>query len=250
MEFHGSEAYDKEQFFQAYLNRRHRKESPNKLIENPLLLDLLGTGYLGSVLDLGCGDASMGRLLLEANRCESYTGADGSSNMCKKAEAGLAGLNGTICCSRLEDFPFPKETFQTVVSQLALHYIEDLDVLFQRVYRTLAAGGRFVFSVQHPLLTASFKSSEASGSRTDWIVDDYFVTGKRTEPWVGEKVVKYHRTTEGYFRMLKAAGFQISDLREGMPVRGNFEKEEEYNRRMRIPLFLLFSCIKDSSSKC
>lgn len=86
------------------------------------------------------------------------------------------------------------------------------------------------------------KSAEASGKRLDWIVDDYFKEGERTEPWIGEQVVKYHRTIEGYYQALRNAGFHIEDIRECVPRLERFRDEEEYRRRLRIPLFLVFHC--------
>jgi hypothetical protein len=58
------------------------------------------------------------------------------------------------------------------------------------------------------------------------------------------KIVKYHRTTEEYYQLLKQTGFNIDDLREGTPRPEEFRNESEFKRRMRIPLFLIFSCVK------
>ncbi|RLQ97469.1 class I SAM-dependent DNA methyltransferase [Falsibacillus albus] len=243
MEYKGSKVYDTEEFFDRYMNRRHRPESPNTLIENPVLFDLLGDINGEHILDLGCGDASLGLALLEKN-CGFYTGVDGSANMCQKATQSLRGKNGEVIESSMEGFDFPPDSFDTVVSQLALHYIDDFASLAKQIYKTIKPNGRFVFSVQHPLLTASFKSMSETGRRLDWVVDDYFKSGKRTEPWIGEHVVKYHRTIEDYFIQLQQAGFQITDLKEAAPRREFFQDEEEYERRLRIPLFLLFSCRK------
>ena len=85
---------------------------------------------------------------------------------------------------------------------------------------------------------------QTSGKRTSWLVDDYFETGKRVEPWIDQEVIKYHRTTEEYFTLLQQAGFTITSLKEATPNRNCFQDEEEYERRLRIPLFLLFSCQK------
>lgn len=74
---------------------------------------------------------------------------------------------------------------------------------------------------------------------------DYFNGGERVEPWIDKKVVKYHRTIEEYFQLLKQAGFMIEDIREGAPRAEKFSSESEYKRRKRIPLFLMFSCRKD-----
>ncbi|WP_019241073.1 MULTISPECIES: hypothetical protein [Bacillus] len=90
------------------------------------------------------------------------------------------------------------------------------------------------------------KSANTSARKEDWIVDDYFYSGERIEPWMGKKVVKYHRTIEEYFQMLKNVGFTITDIREGKPIEQAFISDNEYKRRMRLPLFLLVSCEKQS----
>ncbi|WP_347551779.1 class I SAM-dependent methyltransferase [Pseudalkalibacillus hwajinpoensis] len=241
MEYKGSTVYDNNEFCDQYIARRHRDESPNKLIENPALFNLLGDVKGLNVLDLGCGDASIGHELLKLE-CSTYLGIDGSRNMCERAAKKLKGTNGSVMQSTLEDYEYPVDVFDVVVSQLVLHYIENVDELAEKVYRSLKPGGKFVFSVLHPVMTASFKSM--TGKRSDWIVDDYFQTGRRVEPWIGEKVVKYHRTIEDYFLLLQHSGFTIQGLREGTPLKENFQDSAEYERRKRIPLFLLFSCEK------
>ncbi len=45
---------------------------------------------------------------------------------------------------------------------------------------------------------------------------------------------------EDYFKLFKRAGFQMSELRESKPVKSNFTNIEEYERRSRIPLFMMF----------
>lgn len=194
-------------------------------------------------MDLGCGDATLGKDLLQ-KKCSSYIGIDGSENMCKKAAENLEKTRGKVIQSTMEDYKYQPSEFDLVVSQLAIQYIGDFAALTKHVFQTLKKGGRFVFSVQHPLLTSSFKSMAEGGKKTDWIVDDYFYSGKRVEPWNGENVVKYHRTIDEYFASLQNAGFNIRSLKEATPQADNFKNPDEFKRRMRIPLFLLLSCEK------
>ena len=51
-----------------------------------------------------------------------------------------------------------------MVSNLALHYIEDLASVYRKVYRTLRPGGTFLFNIEHPVFTA--------GVGQDWIRDE------------------------------------------------------------------------------
>jgi SAM-dependent methyltransferase len=224
------------------MERRYRAESPNILIEKPATLALLGDVSEKRILDLGCGDASLALDLIEKG-CASYKGIEGSVNMYEKALGNLKNI-GTIEFSKLEEYKFPNSTYDIVVSQLVLHYIEDFQKLSKLVYTTLRRGGKFVFSVQHPLTTAFMEQQHGKGQRSSWIVDDYFYSGKRSEAWIGENVVKYHRTIEEYFMMLQQAGFVIEALREPKPKEEDFTNPEEYIRRMRIPLFLILSATK------
>ncbi|GGF23409.1 methyltransferase [Halobacillus andaensis] len=245
MEYKGSSVYDQNEFFTTYLKRRNRKESPNHSIEEPVFNELLGKVIGKNILDLGCGDGRFGQELVNRG-CAWYLGVDDSANMMKVAKANLEGVNGDVIRSSLEDWEYREEAFDLVISRLVFHYIKDLQNVLHKIQRTLRAGGRLVFSVQHPVLTSSMKSAGKEGKRSDWIVDDYFKTGKRTEPWIQHHVVKYHRTFEDYFYLLQQTGFRVTDVREGKPS-SHLLEEAEYERRTRIPLFLMFACEKRGS---
>lgn len=243
MEFRGASAYDHEDFLSNYMKRRGRKDSPNNAIEGPIIYELIGDFRNKSILDLGCGDASFGKDLLSQG-ASNYAGVEGSEQMVAAAKLNLNSENGTIYHKNMETYSFPSNHFDIVASRFAIHYISDIRPLFQNVYRALKENGKFVFSVQHPLTTSSFVSKQAGDMRGNWVVDDYFLEGERKEPWIDQIVVKYHRTIEQYFRALTETGFRIDDLREGSPEREHFSNDDEYKRRQRIPVVLIFSCIK------
>jgi SAM-dependent methyltransferase len=243
MEFRGASAYDQQDFFSSYMKRRERKDSPNNAIEGPIINELLGDVQQRDILDLGCGDASFGKELLDRGAA-SYTGLEGSGQMAAAAERNVADKNGTIIRENMESYRYPAHTFDIVTSRFAIHYVQDIHALFQHVHKSLKENGKFVFSVQHPLTTSSFASKQTGDRRGNWIVDDYFLEGERKEPWIDQVVVKYHRTIEQYFRTLTSCGFAVTDLREGTPEREHFSSEEEFTRRQRIPVVLVFSCRK------
>lgn len=243
MDYRGASAYDQDDFFSNYMKRRSRKDSPNNAIETPIIYELLGNYQNKSILDLGCGDASFGMELLN-HGAASYTGIDGSQQMVTSANLTLADKNGSIQHETMESYSYPPEKFDIVTSRFAIHYVSDVQLLFQNVYKTIKENGKFVFSVQHPLTTSSFISKQTGDKRGNWVVDDYFLEGERKEPWIDQIVVKYHRTTEHYFKALTESGFSVVDLREGTPKREHFTSEQEFERRLRIPVVLAFSCIK------
>ncbi|MFT4416676.1 class I SAM-dependent methyltransferase [Fredinandcohnia humi] len=243
MEFRGASVYDQEDFFSNYLKRRGRKDSPNNAIESPIIYELIGNFQNKSILDLGCGDASFGKELLNQGAA-FYTGVEGSEQMVAHANLNLDNENGTILHETMESYSYPLNNFEIVASRFAIHYVSDIHLLFQNVHKTLKDHGKFVFSVQHPLTTSSFLSKQTGDKRGNWIVDDYFLEGERKEPWIEQIVVKYHRTIEHYFNALTKSGFSVVDLREGTPKREHFTNDEEFVRRQRIPVVLAFSCIK------
>lgn len=244
----GPDFYDDKDIFDNYLTRRNRPDNPNATLEEPVIRELVGDVSGAAVLDMGCGDGAFGQTLLETG-CQSYTGIEASSRMAALARETLAGFPAAkVIHARIEDWDFPAGRFDLVVSRLALHYVEDVAPVFERVWRTLVDGGRFIFSVEHPVMTCCNRARGEDGNaqREAWIVDDYFVTGRRAYPWMGARVVKYHRTVEDYFVSLQAAGFTVTHLRESRPVRARFTDAALFERRQRIPLFLFMAAHREA----
>lgn len=241
MQRNGSQYYDKEEFIHHYTLKRALKENPNDTIEKPIFIELVGDVSQLNILDLGCGDGKFGIDLMNAG-CKSYSGIEGSINMYQSAVKNLQTYkNINLVHSTIENWDFPTNQFDLVISRLVIHYIQDIDALFKRIYESLTDDGRLIFSIEHPVITSTLQTN---GQRTNWLVDNYFVSGVREQEWLGATVYKYHRTIEDYFQALKSAGFKIESLRESLPKREHFEKEETYLRRLRIPLFLFLAANK------
>lgn len=233
----GSEFFDDADVFHAYNELRKRDENANDTIEKPIISELIGSICGLNILDLGCGDGRTGLEMLK-NGCNRYVGIEPSVNMFEIAKQTLAATDGRVYRSTMEGWDYPVEQFDLVLSRLAFHYIEDIEDVFRRIYLTLKDNGRLIFSVEHPVITSSFKSYEVSRPHQDWTVDDYFCNGKRQQKWLGGEVVKYHRTIEDYFEGLQSAGFVVEKLKESRPNKAFFLNEMTYERRLRIPLFL------------
>lgn len=241
MALEGSAFYDDEDVFKTYMARRQRADNPNDTMEKPVILELAGEFTNRRILDLGCGDAAFGQAALSRG-CKSYLGVEGSLNMVRAAQQTLAGTNGKVVQAAIENWDYPSQAFDLVISRLVLHYIRDIEALFGLVYQTLAEDGRFVFSVEHPVITSCDRAWQGNGKRQEWLVDDYFESGQRITAWMGGEVIKYHRTIENYFVGLQRAGFWVESLREAEPQYSYFENDAEtYRRRKRIPLFLIMA---------
>ena len=241
MGLNGPEFYDDEVVFDTYKSRREKRvDSPNETLEKPVFDELVGNLTDLRILDLGCGNAAFGlEALLQG--CQSYLGIDGSHKMVAAAKENLSGTRGNVVQATIETWDYSFEQFDRVTSRLALHYVQEIEPVFARVYQALVDGGRFIFSIEHPVITSCDRAWQTVELRQDWIVDDYFETGPRLTRWMGGEVIKFHRTIEDYFTALRLAGFVVAALRESRPQREHFRDPATYERRKRIPLMLFFS---------
>lgn len=236
----GGAFFDDPCVFGRYREPQPAVSNPTEVMEEPALLEELGSVEGLRVLDLGCGDAAIGRVLLDAG-CRRYVGVDGAANMLLAARSTLGGTPGQVIQGDIEDFQSPPDTFDLVISRLALHYVEDIAAVMSAGRACLAPGGRIVFTVVHPVISSHDARDTTDELRTNWVVDDYFVSGPREQDWLGGTVVWHHRTTEDYVAALVRAGFALTALRECPPQRTRFTDAGEYARRRRIPLFLLLA---------
>ena len=240
---HGPEFYDDPSVYATYVAKRSDPNNAVDTLEKPVFAELVGDLTGLRILDLGCGDAQFGQEALKQD-CRAYVGVEGSRNMYRLAQANLADTSGKVFHATIEDWSYPVEHFDLVTSRLAIHYIEEVIGVFTNVYRTLVPGGRFIFSVEHPVITSCDRAWRGHGLRQDWIVDDYFETGPRVTSWMGGEVVKHHRTVEDYYSALRTANFLVDAVRESRPQPAVFVNDETYQRRKRIPLMLFFSAYR------
>jgi len=233
----GPTFYDDDEVLATYQAHRRSPDNPNDTMEAPVVDELIGDVRGLRILDLGCGAGGFGRAALERG-ARGYVGIEGSRKMAATARAQLAGTAAQVIEHRVETWSYPTAAFDLAVARLVLHYVADLAPVFDYVAHALVGGGRFVFSVEHPIITSCARGWPAGTPRQDWIVDDYFETGERVTSWLGGEVRKYHRTVEDYFVAMQAAGFIVEQLREARPRPERFTEPSTYERRKRIPLFL------------
>src|SRR4051812_38287884 len=122
MEYRGPSVYDQEDFFSDYMKRRSRKDSPNNAIETPIMYELIQDFQNKDILDLGCGDASFGKDLVERGAA-SYSGIEGSEQMVEAAKRNLSQVNGSVHHHTMESYPYGEEKFDIVTSRFAIHYV-------------------------------------------------------------------------------------------------------------------------------
>jgi len=124
-----------------------------------------------------------------------------------------------------------------------LHYVNDLASLFAAVHRAVVPGGRFVFSIEHPIYMAPAKpgwTTDANG-RKSWLLNQYFAEGPRVTDWLAPGVVKYHRTIATTLTLLQRAGFTLRSIEEFCPTAGQVAAQPDLAQELERPIFVMIA---------
>ncbi|WP_407482051.1 class I SAM-dependent methyltransferase [Elizabethkingia meningoseptica] len=238
--------YDEPSFFELYGKMGRSQKGLEGAGEWHVLKDMLPDIKGKKVLDLGCGYGWHCRYAIEKGAL-SVVGIDISEKMLQKAREinQLVGIE--YIKKPLEDIRFEAEMFDLIFSSLTFHYIQSYDVLIENIYHWLRTGGKFVFSVEHPVFTAEGSQNwiyDDAGTKLHWAVDKYFFEGERHTSFLGESVLKYHRTLSTYLNLLLKAGFKIIEVKEPTPNAEMLENIPEMQDELRRPMMLLISVEK------
>jgi SAM-dependent methyltransferase len=238
--------YDDDTFFNKYSNMDRSKNGLEGAGEWHELKNMLPDFKDKRVLDLGCGFGWHCRYAVE-NGARSVIGIDISQKMLSEAKSKTKCENIEYICMPIEDIDFPEESFDVVISSLALHYIKSFEDVLDRVYKCLSRGGDFIFSVEHPIFTAQGPQDwyyDDKGNILHWPVDHYFTEGIRNAKFLGEEVIKYHRTLTTYLNSLIKIGFEITGVVEPKPAENMLNTVPGMRDELRRPMMLLVSARK------
>ncbi|WP_028477510.1 class I SAM-dependent methyltransferase [Nocardia sp. CNY236] len=166
------------------------------------------------VLEVGCGSAPCARWL--AGQGAHAVGLDLSRGMLERGVAAMArgGPQVPLVQAGAEALPFTDASFDLACSAFgAVPFVADSAAVMREVARILRPGGRWVFSVNHPLRwifpddpgTPGLTATIPYFDRTPYVeVDD---TGAAI-------YVEHHRTIGDRVREIVAAGLVVEDIIE------------------------------------
>lgn len=239
--------YDNQEFFSAYSQMQRSIRGLEGAGEWHELKKMIPELANKDVLDIGCGFGWHCKYAAE-NGANHIVGIDLSENMLEKANQINNAPNIEYKKCVIEDYAYPEQTFDVVISSLALHYIESYDEICKKIRKTLKENGFFIFSVEHPIFTANGAEDweyTKEGAIKNWPMDHYFDERLIHSQFLGQQVVKYHKTLTTYLNGLIENGFTITKMIEPKPSKEMLIQIPELKEELRRPMMLLVSAKKN-----
>jgi SAM-dependent methyltransferase len=200
------------------------------------MLDLLGDVAGLKVLDAGCGDGYLARVL--AVRGASVTGVDIGARLIDRArQRDPEGAIDYRVADLSKAMPGEPDTFDAVASFLALNDVIEYRGFIATIADLLRPGGRMVIAFNSPY-----------GTVVRGNVPDYFDSGATSAYqglWsVGIKTYLQHRTLEEYLDAFFAAGLRLTKLTDSRDRCFLPQPESVLPAGFRFPRFLLLAFTK------
>lgn len=236
--------YDNAAFFEEYAKMSRSRDGLQAAGEwhqlKPLFPPLDGK----AVLDLGCGYGWHCKFSAEQG-AKQVLGLDLSRKMIETARMRNAGAQIEYRICGIEAYEYPENTWDCVVSNLAMHYISNIELVFQNIHRTLKRDGIFLLNMEHPVFTAGVGQDwiyTEAGTPKYWPIDRYFLPGERKTRFLGCDVVKQHHTLTQILMGLLNSGFELAAVEEAQPPREMMELPG-FKDELRRPMMLLVKAI-------
>ncbi|MCI0711384.1 MAG: methyltransferase domain-containing protein [Chloroflexi bacterium] len=205
------------------------------------LIEMMGDVSGQVICDLGCGEGHLSRTCREFGAAV-VIGVDISMLLLAAARRSGSSEIVYVCADGQNLEALKAETFDLVVSNLALMDMADLAKTYQAVYNVLKpGGGRFVFSITHPCFQAPQITIESNGR----LITQYATEGQWFSEGIGirAKVGAYHRTMATYINLLVETGFIIERVLEPTLPPDTYP-EMSQNIQVEIPAIMVMKAAK------
>ena len=146
-------------------------------------------------------------------------GIDLSQRMLAEARRRNADPKVEYRLCGMEEYEYPADSWDCVISNLSLHYVADIDRVFANVAKTLKPGGIFLLNIEHPCFAGVHQDwvYGSDGKPLYWPIDDYFLPGERSTVFLGCEVRKQHHTLTQILMGLIHHGFELQAVEEAQP---------------------------------
>lgn len=238
--------YDDELFFKKYSEMDRSKKGLEGAGEWSTLEKLLPDFDQKRVLDLGCG-YGWHCIYAAQHNAKRVVGLDLSEKMLMVAKSKTEYKQVEYLRESIEDFEFEDESFDVVLSSLAFHYVKDFEALAKKINKVLCKDGILIFSAEHPIFTAEGSQDwfyDEHGNILHFPVDNYFIEGERKANFLGEEVIKYHKTLTTYLNSLLNNGFELINIVEPQPNEQMLASVAGMKDELRRPMMLIVKARK------
>jgi ubiquinone/menaquinone biosynthesis C-methylase UbiE len=222
---------------------RYRSELTDRAV-----LEAIGPTDGLTVLDAGCGEGYLSRILAQDGA--ETIGIDACPDLIKSAQelATDAGLAIDYHVGTVDDLPIRDGQCDVVVCNHVLNDLQDIATPFREFARVIREGGRIVILMLHPCFYSA--NAERSVNHRYPTPDEYFhlrtieqqfkVAGI-TSP---AKVVMWFRPLEDYILQLHESGLYITSLSEPHPSADQLVADSWWHANFVRPLFMLIVATK------
>ncbi len=197
----------------------------------------------GDVLDVGCGEGQIARLVagMPGRPSGRAVGVDPTWGQITVAAERAGGP--AFACSGAGALPFAGGTFDAVVACLVFEHIRDVDDAIAEVARVLRPGGRFVFFLNHPLLQTPnsgwIDDQVLDPPEQYWRIGPYLVEDLSIEEVEKDVFIPFiHRPLSRYVNALADNGLYVRQMHEPAPPPGFLARAVEYEAASSIPRLL------------
>jgi 2-polyprenyl-3-methyl-5-hydroxy-6-metoxy-1,4-benzoquinol methylase len=206
---------------------------------NPVLLRLLGDVWGARVLDAGCGNGYFSRMLAE--RGATVVGVEPAGALyrfaCEKEAANPQGIQ--FVQADLCDLPDLGKPFDAVVASMVLASVPDWTAAMRACVSTLAPGGLFVLTVNHPCFERLRASWQEYG---EFRIDEYLAEYEIEGPYG----IDFHRTLSSYLNELIGLGCRVTEIAEpGLDVAIAATGPAGVDAYAHLPNFLVIAARRD-----
>jgi SAM-dependent methyltransferase len=169
-------------------------------------------------IELGCGTGYVSAWL--ARRGARPVGIDNSPKQLETARRlqQQHGLEFPLLLGNAEAVPYPDASFDFAISEYGAALWADPYRWIPEAARLLRPGGELVFLTNGLLCILCLPETEAEGPATDRLQRPYF--GMHRTEWPDSTGVEFHLGYGDWIRVLRANGFEVTDLIELRPPEG------------------------------
>jgi 2-polyprenyl-3-methyl-5-hydroxy-6-metoxy-1,4-benzoquinol methylase len=198
---------------------------------NPVLFTLLGDIKNKKILDAGCGQGYLSRLM--AKKGAKVTGIDPAHDFIQYAinHESQEKLGITYLEEDLAKYKQSRGEFDFIVSNMVFMDIPDYQTAIHNCIQSLKNGGYFIFSISHPCF---FPDSEWDKNPVVEI-REYFQEYSEKQNFG----YSFHRTLSSYLNLVINEGCEIKQLIEPKLDEKTARLKANYLRQAHVPSFLI-----------